>query len=100
MYTHISKLKYLISKSIIGKIIRHLHITRLFNYPFELYENYIWSKYDGEVVSLEDFKIVLDIGSHIGWYTLIASKIVGKKGKVYWRLNDNLISGIREGLHN
>ena len=33
--------------------------------------------------NLEKGEVVLDIGAHIGYYTLIAAKIVGNEGKVF-----------------
>jgi FkbM family methyltransferase len=33
--------------------------------------------------AIEEGTVVVDVGAHIGYYTLIASKLVGTKGKVY-----------------
>lgn len=44
-----------------------------------------WEDFETEVFSkfIRPGDVVIDIGAHIGWYTLIAAKLVGKKGKVY-----------------
>jgi len=83
------------------------------------YENYLWTKYNGGIIELPEFKmyldpyenvisksiflhktweqlesklfcrsiskgdIVIDIGAHIGWYSLLASQYVGKEGIVF-----------------
>jgi hypothetical protein len=33
--------------------------------------------------AMEEGMVVVDVGAHIGYYTLIAAKLVGTKGKVY-----------------
>jgi FkbM family methyltransferase len=35
------------------------------------------------IAALKEGDIVLDIGANVGYYTVLASKLVGKKGKVY-----------------
>lgn len=44
-----------------------------------------WEDFETEIFSqyIHPGDIVVDIGAHIGWYTLIAAKLVGKTGKVY-----------------
>lgn len=44
---------------------------------WEEYETYLFKKH------VKSGDIVLDIGAHIGYYTLIAAKIVGNRGRVY-----------------
>ncbi|HVA96930.1 MAG TPA: FkbM family methyltransferase [Candidatus Acidoferrales bacterium] len=45
----------------------------------------IWEPYETKIIKRKIKKgdIVVDIGAHIGYYTLIAASIVGDKGKVY-----------------
>ena len=44
-----------------------------------------WEKYETELLKkiIEEGMTVVDIGAHIGYYTLIAANLVGEKGKVY-----------------
>lgn len=44
-----------------------------------------WEEYEAEIFkkNIKKNDVVLDIGAHIGTYTLIAAKIVGNKGRVY-----------------
>lgn len=51
----------------------------------ELLQSGKWEEFETKVFkkNIKKGDIVLDIGAHIGYYTLIAAKIVGKKGKVY-----------------
>lgn len=45
----------------------------------------VWEEYETEVFkeSIKQGATVVDVGAHIGYYTLIAASIVGNKGKVY-----------------
>lgn len=45
----------------------------------------VWEDHETKlyIKSLQKGQILLDIGAHIGYYTLLGSEIVGKKGKVY-----------------
>lgn len=51
----------------------------------KLVETKIWEPYETKLFkqNLRIGNTVLDIGAHIGYYTLLASKKVGKEGKVY-----------------
>jgi FkbM family methyltransferase len=44
-----------------------------------------WEPFESNLFchSISEGDIVLDIGAHIGWYSLLASARVGKRGKVY-----------------
>lgn len=44
-----------------------------------------WEEYETKmfIKSLKKGQVLLDIGAHIGYYTLLGSKFIGKKGKVY-----------------
>ena len=95
------------------------NIIHLFLNIWNKYENYLWTKYNGGIIELPEFKmyldpnervvsksiflhkiweplesklfcrsinkgdIVIDIGAHIGWYSLLASRHVGEEGLVY-----------------
>ena len=95
------------------------NIIHIFINVWKKYENYLWTKYNGGIIELPEFKmyldpnervisksiflhkiweplesklfccsiskgdIVIDIGAHIGWYSLLASRRVGKEGIVY-----------------
>ncbi|MDH5495800.1 MAG: FkbM family methyltransferase [Candidatus Bathyarchaeota archaeon] len=45
----------------------------------------VWEMHETELFkrAVRKGMIVVDLGANIGWYTLIAAKLVGKKGKVY-----------------
>ena len=51
----------------------------------ELIQSGKWEPFETKIFkkSIKKGDVVLDIGAHIGYYTLIAAKIVGDKGKVY-----------------
>jgi len=51
----------------------------------KLVETKVWEDFESKIFkqSLKTGDIVVDIGAHIGYYTLIASKIVSREGKVY-----------------
>lgn len=44
-----------------------------------------WEEFESEIFAknIRPGDVVIDIGAHIGWYTLLAAKLVGPKGKVY-----------------
>ena len=50
-----------------------------------LLKNGVWEEFETTLFKkeLEKGMNVLDIGANIGWYTLIAAKVIGEKGKVY-----------------
>jgi FkbM family methyltransferase len=50
-----------------------------------LIKNHIWESFETKIFlkTVKNGNVVLDIGANVGYYTLIASKKVGKKGKVY-----------------
>lgn len=51
----------------------------------ELIQSHKWEEYETKVFKkyLKKGDVVLDIGAHIGYYTLLAASIVGDTGKVY-----------------
>lgn len=51
----------------------------------KLFINGIWEETETNLIKniLQRDMIVVDIGAHIGYYTLIAARLVGKNGKVY-----------------
>lgn len=53
--------------------------------PLQLSINGIYEEFETSLVNKEikQGDVVLDIGAHIGYYTLIFAKLVGKKGRVY-----------------
>jgi len=44
---------------------------------YELAQQKIFQKY------MKEGNVVFDIGAHVGFYTLLATQLVGKKGKVF-----------------
>ncbi|MFH0936553.1 MAG: FkbM family methyltransferase [Candidatus Woesearchaeota archaeon] len=51
----------------------------------KLFMNNIWEETETKLFKdmIQENMTVIDIGAHIGYYTLIAAKLIGKKGKVY-----------------
>lgn len=51
----------------------------------ELLQSGKWEEYETDLFkkNIKKGDIVLDIGAHIGYYTLLAARMVGNKGKVY-----------------
>lgn len=51
----------------------------------ELILSGVWEEYETELIkeNLREGDVILDVGAHIGYYSLIAASIVGEKGKVY-----------------
>lgn len=51
----------------------------------ELLQSHTWEKYQSKLFLkyIKKGDIVVDIGAHIGYYTLLAAKKVGKRGHVY-----------------
>jgi FkbM family methyltransferase len=63
-----------------------LYIDKLDNVVSqELIQSNKWEKLQTSIFkqNIKKGNIVVDVGAHIGYYTLIAADIVGKKGKVY-----------------
>lgn len=50
-----------------------------------LYLNNVWEPFETQLIRklINSEDIVVDIGAHIGYYTLLTSKLVGKKGAIY-----------------
>ncbi len=85
-------------KKVITPLINNLKPTYITLYDAKLYidkndevvsqqllQNGKWEPYETEIFkkSIKKGDTVVDIGAHIGYYTIIAAKIVGPKGRVY-----------------